>query len=319
MSAVAKAGTVDQLARSLAPHVVLVHHDFSQTPDFTLSAPNARFVPEPKRTGWAVFGFTEGVFHSLRYALENVPFDYLQVLSPTCLPIKPMRQFEAHVSGAAEAHFDCVDLLGMQDALMSVGYRAFTPEGTLRHRVLRRLSVDYFGASPGRHDVAGVWLRSGRGPGALPWAALAAVKAMSRPWLGRHIFGRELRPYYGSSWFGARRHVIERMVELFAQPALRQYYSRMHIADEFLMGTLLMHLRARKGPMNHFIQTYDEAHVRDFSEQDLTSLRACPAYFARKFPDDPSASVRLAVLTELAASHRESLQDPVFDPLRIVK
>ena len=34
MSAVSKPGTIDQLARALAPHLVLVHHDFSQTPDF---------------------------------------------------------------------------------------------------------------------------------------------------------------------------------------------------------------------------------------------------------------------------------------------
>src|SRR5690349_6558018 len=89
MSAVDKACVVDQLARALAPHTVLVHHDFSQTTPFVLSAPNARFVPNPRRTGWGVFGFTEGVFHSLRYALDKEPFDYLQTLSPTCLPIKP--------------------------------------------------------------------------------------------------------------------------------------------------------------------------------------------------------------------------------------
>ena len=57
MSAVAQPETVDQLAQALAPHVVLVHHDFSQTPHFPLSAPNVRFVPDPVRTGWAQFGF----------------------------------------------------------------------------------------------------------------------------------------------------------------------------------------------------------------------------------------------------------------------
>src|SRR3954447_10256317 len=94
MSAVSKPGTVDQLARALAPHCVLVHHDFSQSPEFPLSAPNVRFVPDPKRTGWGVFGLVEGIFHSFRYALANLEFDYLQLLSPTCLPIKPLRDFE---------------------------------------------------------------------------------------------------------------------------------------------------------------------------------------------------------------------------------
>ena len=75
MSAVGKPETLDQLAHSLAPHTVLVHHDFSQTPDFVLTAPNVRFVPDPKRTGWAFFGFVDGIFHSMKYALANLVAD----------------------------------------------------------------------------------------------------------------------------------------------------------------------------------------------------------------------------------------------------
>ncbi|MFB2350981.1 hypothetical protein, partial [Priestia megaterium] len=116
---------VDQLADALAPHTVLVHHDFTQQADFPLKAPNVRFVPNPVRTGWAVFGFVEGIFLTLRHALAELDFDYLQLLSPSCLPIKPMAQFEAHAMGSALAHFDCIDLLADHDALMSVGYRAF--------------------------------------------------------------------------------------------------------------------------------------------------------------------------------------------------
>lgn len=310
MSAVAPAAVVDQLAHALAPHTVLVHHDFSQAPHFALTAPNVRFVPEPRRTGWAVFGFTEGVFHSLEYALDHIPFDYLQTLSPTCLPIKPMRHFEAHVAGAAEAHFDSIDLLADIDAFMCVGYRAFTPEHTLRHRLMRRLSTLYFGPSPGRREEAGIWLRSGRARGLMPWVALAATKVFAQPAVGGHVFGPSLRPYYGSSWFGARRPVVARMVEQFHQPELRAWYSRLRIADEFLMGTLLMNLGVRRGPMNHFIQTYDEARVREFTLAELPRLRQSAAFFARKFPQDPAAPVRLALLRELAEAGR----DPVLAP-----
>jgi len=88
MSAVSRPATIEQLARALAPHLVLVHHDFSQTPNFRLTAPNVRFVPNPRRTGWAVFGFVEGIFHSLQHATANFDFDYLQLLSPTCLPLR---------------------------------------------------------------------------------------------------------------------------------------------------------------------------------------------------------------------------------------
>jgi len=299
MSAVSRPGTVEQLARSLAPHTVLVHHDFAQTPHFPMDAPNARFVPEPRRTGWAVFGFTEGVFHSLRYALDHFDFDYLQTLSPTCLPIKSMARFEEHVSGEAEAHFDCIDLMRDHDALMSVGYRAFTPEGSMRHRALRRLSGWYFRGAHGRRDEAGIWLRSGERRGPLPWAARAAVEAFAHPRVGGHPFGGTLRPYYGSSWFGARPHVVKALVEQFERPEIRGWFSKLRIADEFLFGSLLMQLVSRKGPMNHLIQRYDEAHVGDFTPADLERLRAAPAFFARKFPDDPAAPVRMEVLREL--------------------
>lgn len=300
MSAVTPAATVDQLARALAPHTVLVHHDVSQAPQFALTAGNVRFVPHPRRTGWAVFGFTDGVFHSLRHALGHVEFDYLQTLSPTCLPVQPMHAFEAHVAGEAQAHFSCLDLLHDRDVLMSVGYRAFTPEGSWRHRVLRRLSREYFGESAGRRDEAGIWLRSGRAPGLLPWVAHAATLAMSHPAIGRHVFDTDLRPYYGSSWFGARRHIVQGMVEMYDRPGLREYFSRLRIPDEFLMPTLLMRLNPRRGPMNHCVQTYDEAHVGIFGESDLERLRHSGAFFARKFPEAPDAPVRLRVLRELA-------------------
>ncbi len=265
MSAVSKAATIEQLAHALAPHIVLVHHDFAQTPTFPLTAPNVRFVPNPKRTGWNMFGFVDGIFHSLQYAMANLDFDYLQLLSPTCLPIKPLEQFEAHVSGSADAHFDCVDLLNDRDALMSVGYRAFTPEGSFRHRAARRLSLAYFGTPCGRRDVAGIWLRSGASRGVAPWIALATVKALSKPWIGRHIFDESFRPYVGATWFGARRHVIGAMVEAFSRPAVRDYFSRLCISDEFLIPTLLMHLGTAQGahePFHPGIQRGSHGRIR---------------------------------------------------------
>lgn len=309
MSAVSKAETVDQLARALAPHCVLVHHDFSQTPDFPLSAPNVRFVPEPRKTGWGVFGLVEGIFHSFRYALAHIDFDYLQLLSPTCLPIKPLRDFQAHVAGPADAHFGCIDLLHDRDALMSVGYRAFTPEGSLRHRAMRRLSTAYFGAKPGRRDEAGVWLRSGRGKGIVPWIALLATRLLAKPRIGRHIFDESLRPYYGSAWFGARRRVIQGITDLFSQPAIHDYFSRLRISEEFLLPTLMMRVGVRKGPINHFIQRYNEAHTGQIQEEHLGQLRDCGEFFARKFADNPRDPARTRVLREL-------VEDETVVPLR---
>lgn len=305
MSAVAKAGTVDQLARALAPHTVVVHHDFSQTPDFVLTSPNVVFVPDPKRTGWAVFGFVEAIFHSLRYALENLEFDYLQVLSQTCFPIKSMAQFEQHVSGEHEAHFDCVDLLADRDALMSVGYRAFTPEHSLRHRALRKLSLAYFGERRGRRDLAGIWLHSGfatnrsGGMSVTARLVLATVKAFSNPSIGRHLFNENFRPYYGTDWIGARQNVIRELVEGFDRPGVREYFSRLRISEEFLVPSLLKQIGPKAGPMNHVVQKFDEGRAGVFDDGHFELLRASPKFFARKLPDDPNAPIRLRILEEL--------------------
>jgi len=302
MSAVSKPDTVDQLARTLDPHVALVHHDFSQAPDFPLTARNVQFVPNPRRTGWAYFGFVDGIFHSLRHALSHLDFDYLQLLSPTCLPIKPMSQFEARVASGPPAHFDCIDLLADGDALMSVGYRAFTPEGSLRHLAARRAASIYFGASTGRRDEAGIWLRTGGGEGPAAHLADLLIKGLSRPWIGRHLFNEGFRPYYGTPWFGARREVIAGIVRLFEQAGVRECFSRLRIAEEFLFPTILMQLVSNKGSMNHVLKKYVGAHTGWFDESDLDLLRSSGGFFARKFPDDPGAVVRMRVLVDLVGA-----------------
>jgi hypothetical protein len=302
ISAVAPAEAVDQLATALLPHTVLVHHDFSQTPNFTLTAPNVMFVARPRRTGWATFGFVEGIFHALQHALEQLEFDYLQLLSPTCLPIKPMAAFEAHVAQGADAHFGAIDLLADRECFMSVGYRAFTPEGTLRHRALRRLSTEYFAGPRSRRDEAGVWIHSGGGDTLRAGLAYALTRLVSVPAVGRHPFDATLRPHYGSVWFGARRPVVRKLVDGFAQPRLRDWASRMRISEEFLIPTLLMQAVHTHGPLNHYISHFEEARPRRLDESDLAALRTSPAFFARKFPDEATARVRCSVLQELVAA-----------------
>ena len=236
MSAVHDAGAVAQLARSLAPHTVLIHHDFSQTPDFIVDEPNVCFVPEPKRTGWAVWGFVDGIFHGMRHALRHLEFDYLQILSPTCLPIKPLAEFERHVgSGEVEAHYAAVDVLGDEDAYMTIGFRAFAREGSLLYRLLMRMGWLYFGSlnplravGGSRRDVGNVQLRTGGShdaSGRLFWRARLARGVMRlAEQFGDHGFGPDLPPFYGSTWFGARPHVIAWMVDLFAQPDIQKHF-----------------------------------------------------------------------------------------------
>ena len=305
MSAVQPVHAVSELCRALAPHTVLVHHDFAQTPEFPLKEPNVLFVPDPKRTGWAVWGFTEGVFHAMQFALRNLDFDYLQLLSPTCLPIKPMKAFEEHVAAhATEADFAWLDLLADRDALMAVSYRMFAPEHSLRHRVLRRLRQEYFGSSTALRDVAGVQLRTrfGYEKEHLNWRARLALKmtqAFANRSIGWHIFDENFRPYFGSAWFGAHRHVIEWMVGRFDQPNIQRYFPKLRIAEELLIPTLLKNSGFKSGPYNHCIITFNEANPKWLGDEDFETLQRSSAFFARKFPVEPSTPIRRRVLLEL--------------------
>ena len=306
MSAVHSVGAVAELARALAPHTVLVHHDFIQTPDFEIREPNVVFVPDPKQTGWAVWGFTDGVFHAMRHAVRHLDFDYLQILSPTCLPIKPIAALERHIaSGATEADFSSVDLMHDVDALMSVGYRAFAAEESILHKILRKMTLMFFNGSTQRRDVAGVQLRTGGYADSkgrlLPKArlALAVMRLFSVPAIGRHGFTRAFPPFYGSTWFGARRHVIEWMLKRFDQPDIQKHFPSKRISDEFLIATMLKQGGFRSGPTNHCIVSFVEANPTWLSEADFEKLRQSPAFFARKFPDDPAAPIRRRVLDEL--------------------
>lgn len=312
MYSVEPPAVIGQLACALAPHTVLVHQDVSQSTHRLPDLPNLTAVPDPRCTGWANFGFVDGIFHSLRHALDRIEFDYLQLLSPTCLPIKPLSAFEAHVAGAEEIHFDRIDLFADRDALMSVGWRAFTPKGSLRHVAARWLSSRYFGDSPGRRDDAGIWLRtSGAEQRSAPLSpiarlALATVSALADPRIGRHVFDDNLRPYFGSAWFGAKRTVIAQLVEAFERPAIRPWFSRMRIAEEFLFPTLLAQTGARSGLGNHYVHRFDGAHAGWIGEDDFETLCHSAAFFARKFPTNADAPIRQRVLEILVRNDGRS-------------
>jgi len=314
MSAVHRADSIDQLARALQPHRVLVHHDFGQTPDFALTAPNVSFVPDPVGTGWGAWGFTAALFHSLRHAVRNLEFDYLQLLSPSCLPIKPVDTFRAFLDDTdQDAHFGCIDLFANRDALMSAGFRVFGPTGSLRYRALFRLSREYFGPSPGKLDTNGVQLHVGhavnaRGAMTLrAQAALAITGAFRHGAIGRHPFTPAQPVCFGATWFGARRPVVEGMTRMFEDRSFTAHFERMFAADEFIVSTMLNRLSRHPGPINTLVNTFEHARPQWLGDGDLERLRASPAWFARKFVDDPQAPSRLRVLTDLARAGAPAL------------
>src|SRR5690606_8850071 len=117
------ASLVDALGAS---HPILVHHDWSQQAEFPLNRPGVSFVPQPQRTGWADWKFSRGILHLVAEAVRTQQFDYFQLLSPTCLPVRPMKAFEEHLAAAgADFLVDAVALDSDPTALMSHGWRSY--------------------------------------------------------------------------------------------------------------------------------------------------------------------------------------------------
>jgi hypothetical protein len=72
--------------------------------------------------------------------------------------------------------------------------------------------------------------------------------------------------------------------------------------------SLLMHLRPRRAAMNHLIARFDGAHPGVWDSDQVLSLGRSPAWFARKFPDDPQAPVRQLVIDQLVGEPSAALR-----------
>jgi hypothetical protein len=300
MSAVATVATVEQLVAALQPHWVVVHHDFSQQPDFKVRAENARLVPDPKRTGYGVWAFTEGVIHLLDYCLKHVDFDYFQLLSPACLPIRPLAEFEASLTSSAfDVNAEFIDLRTNPDAMMTYGHRAYGPYKSWRRALLRQARQLYFGRNATAEPFAGVQIMHGsndlkRAPFAMAGYALTRLAALG--WLGSYRAAPGLDPKVGAAWIGAKREVCDYLVRRLKEPTLYEHYRRFNDIAEISFQTLLGHSNFRIGPLNTFVNAYDGWHPHVFESCDLDQLAHLPHFFARKFPDDPDAPVRRRVL-----------------------
>jgi len=309
MSSQQPAHTVAQLVDALSPHPVVVHHDFDKRRDFALACPNAQLVPDPKLTGWGTAGFVEAIFHTLRFALREHDFDYFQLLSPTCLPIRPLEAYEAHVADdPADIHCDLMPVDEDDDVLMSFAYRAFVPGQTLRFRMLRRARSWYFGSDSDLIQTRSlsvlryrdVPVAGGRGLARRAGLALTRMAADGR--FGAHPYGPRLRPTIGSIWFGARRTVCEYLVRQSHDERTLGFFNRLHLVDETLFPTLLASSGFRIGASNHTISAFNEnGNPRWIDDAELDRMFTTGRFFARKFPDDPESPVRRRALARAGA------------------
>jgi Core-2/I-Branching enzyme len=319
MSARQQASTVDQLIGTLGDHAVRIHHDFWQRPDFSIRRPNVRFVPDPVKTGWGNWGFSQAILHTIEYCLRNVEFDYFQLLSPTCLPIRPIAEFERHLqSGQDDVHADLLDLSENHDALMDYTHRVFLPERSLRYRVLRQARNWYLGPDPirsHRSSLSVLMPANGATPRRMLARGSAALMRMTQAgWLGSHPFGPQMRAFVGSTWFGASRATCEFLVRSAKDPALQAFFSKAFLPDELMFPTLIGNSRLRIGGSNHLINRFDDdGHPIWMQNRDIDRIMAAPVFFARKFRDDARDPTRLELIERLSNGRSPRAVPPASD------
>lgn len=309
MSATQSVDLVNQLAKLLSPNTVVVHHDFRKLADYRPTAANVELVPDPRDTGWGTWGFSDAIFHTLRYALDRYDFDYFQLLSPTCLPLRPIQEFEAFVAtDPADVHADQIAVDCDNDIFMNFGYRTFASFPSLKFKLLRKLRSWYL-----REDTDFIQAHSlaifrhpdpdrGRRLNPIERCTLWLTRQATRGWLSSHPFNETFRPMIGGTFFGARRNVCEHLVAIWERGEIPEYLKHLMIVDETLFASLIGNSGFRVGDSNHAINDFNrEGHPRWIDQGDLDRLTTTGRFFGRKFPDDPDAPIRHEQLKRLDA------------------
>lgn len=302
MTAVEHPGVVDQLVRALAPFPVVIHHDFGAREEHGFRpARHLSFAPGPGRGGWGAWSYVEALRESLRYCLSREDVDYFQLLSGSCLPIRPVAAFAQYLADSeADVHADWFDVREEEDATLGYAYRMLADRDTVTFRALRRMALLRFGKEQVRRPVCGLEVPIAQHAGWLQLAEPVLGAALDRQLRLGGERSLHLRPVIGSNWLGMRRRAAEHLVECLSDPAIVAHFHQRFIPEEHAIPAVLAAGDFRREPSNHLINRFDDrGHPLRFDVGDLLRLRACGRWFARKFPDDPASAVRRQVLRQL--------------------
>jgi hypothetical protein len=289
---------------------ILVHHDSSKQPEFSLAGSRAWMVPDPVTTGWGTPGLPQAIFHLLRCALERESFDYFQLLSGTCLPLRPIDELKRYLAARrAPVHADLVNLDQDERVLMSHGHRVFCRDQTLASKILGRSRRWYLGDDPVTIQEANLGIHDRPQPDghltALQWLGKQVHAAARVGLLDTHPFHGETAPFVGSLWFCLRRDACEYLVQQERNNPFVPYLYDLKVCDEILFPTLLGNSGFAVAPSNHLVNEFVGAHPRVFDERDRDRLAESDRYFARKFAGAVDDPIRRAVIARFEARKRD--------------
>lgn len=294
-------------------HAVIIHHDFSKQPDFHVSGDDVHVIEDYVTTGWGGWSLVEATLRLMETAIARGEFDYFQLLSDTCLPVRPVREFADYLATVRpDANIDHVSLRDVPAVMMSHGYRAFAAKDTMRHKLLRRLKHWRERGGTEYRQIAGLSVFMPK-PSPRPDSRSGffeplnlVLQIAARGLVFSHPFGQHFECHVGGQWFGCSRAICQGVLEWTRKHSdVFAYFKGMHIPDEFFFQTVIVNMRPQNiQRSNHLINTFDATAGQRgpafLESSDLDLLISSGKYFARKFPKEPQHPLRIEMIRRCA-------------------
>lgn len=243
----------------------IIHFDASaNVSDFELlansitGAPKIELVKNRVACKWGDFSLVEAVINALKQErASGSDYDYVVLLSGSCLPCRPIKQLERYLTENYGREF--IEAQG-EDWIL---------DGLRRER-----HEFYFPISPSYHDRK--WYSYG--------------VALQRQLGVRRTPPGNLQIRFGSQWWGLTWKTCTAILDdLLHQPATEKFFRTTYIPDEMLFPTLVWKLAGRKNiaqfGLTHFQFTDQGKPVVYFDDHGLYPL-SFDRFFYRKVSDE---------------------------------
>ncbi|SFF51203.1 beta-1,6-N-acetylglucosaminyltransferase [Blastococcus tunisiensis] len=301
---------------------LVVHHDVFAGPidPGTVAEVGGHLHTSPHPIVWGDMSLDRSRWRVMRWALENLEFDWLVLLSEQDYPIARLDRFAERLrrSGVdavldavpitelpdAEARLDCHRRYDYQYVPLPAWHltRAWPPR--LRGAVRRARDLLY-GAIARSQGLVHVF----KLPDALGLPNRVGLRAGSRS-----PFTAAFPCWWSSAWYALSRRGVARLLELVeADPGLMAYYERTIIPLESVVATLLCNapdVPVERASLHAIRWSAVETGRPDLlADGDAAQLLGSGLFFARKF--DPRAT---ALLDELDRHVLRDADGPALSP-----
>ncbi len=307
------------LRHDLPDCLVVVHHDKFATdiPQHALADfENTWLLTSREPIRWGDFALVSAIWESLQWMLENLQFDWVQLLSGQDYPIKPLTDFPKYLATSGTDAFVRADPI---DSLASSAdrrnrrrrylYQYRPPRqdsvpaslGTKLRRVLRR-------TTPRLVDIINnvqPFLQIFKFPDGFPWRV--GFRPVKTP------FTDSQPCWFGSMWMTLSPHAARGLISAtHNRSEYVSYVRRTVLPDESAIACLLCNERSLRvtNQSMHYVRWTDptSGHPDLLSSRDAPELLAADGWFARKFdiasdPEIFNQLDRAALRAPVAGAH----------------